>query len=137
MVSLETWNILSSDTCTAKTPVLFMYILINLKFEADVWLWENTNFINLTQNSIDADSMIYQWQFIDTISGILDTITNTDYEPSYEFQSSSGGWFYVNLTMIDVNQCKNTYSDSVLVAKLPTIVYDTSICNTATICFGE
>ena len=139
VVFLETWNILSTDTCRDfTTDSIYVYANPDVEFSADTACFgENTNFINLTQHSIDATSMLYQWEFIDTISGSVSVITSTDYEPSYEFEDPPGGWFTVNLTMTDTNNCSDTYTDSVLVAELPTaIVSDTSICNTATICFG-
>ena len=81
--------------------------------------------------------MYYSWEFYDTIGGLLNTITSSMYEPLYEFTSSPVGWFVVSLTMTDTNLCNSIYTDSVLVAKIPTaIVLDTSICNLGTICMG-
>ena len=137
VITLTTYNYLTTDTCfDSMTDSIYVYANPNTEFTTDtVCFGEQTNFINLTENSIDADSMSYLWEFYDTVGGVVGTITSSMYEPLYEFVDAPGGWFTVSLTMTDTNLCYSTYTDSVLVAEVPTaIVSDTSICNLGTIC---
>ena len=136
VVMLETWNILTTDTCIDLQPEsVYVYANPQVEFTADTACFGDiTNFINLTENSIDADSMSYLWSFYDVISGLDTIIQRTDYEPSYEFLDAPGGWFNVSLTMTDTNLCSDTYTDSILVAIPPTaIVNDYFKCDLDTI----